>query len=80
MVNTEVGQPRPKSRNEPNKITVGNFDISPAEGGGSLIRVSVIVDNVAKGAWGNAIDITSAIVAAVNDTKQPDANAAAKTV
>jgi len=70
VVTTEVGQPRPKSHVEPNKITVGNFDISPAEGGGSLIRVSVIVDNVAKGAWGNAIDITTAIVNAVNETKK----------
>lgn len=69
VVTTEVGQPRPKSHNEPNKITVGNFQIEPAEGGGSMIRVSVIVDNVAKGAWGNAIDITTEVVRAVNESR-----------
>jgi hypothetical protein len=46
------------------KVTVGNFDVSPCPGGGSMLRVSATVDNVAKGAWGNAIDITERIVAA----------------
>ena len=61
---TEAGQPRPRSHNEPHKVTVGNFDVEAAPGGGSMIRVSAIVDNVAKGAWGNALEITKRVVKA----------------
>ena len=47
-------------------MVVGNFDVEPAPEGqaGSFIRVSATVDNVAKGAWGNALDITERIVRA----------------
>lgn len=65
-VMSEAGQPRPLSHVEPNKVTVGNFSIEAAPGGGSMIRVSAIVDNVAKGAWGNAIEITRRVVKACN--------------
>jgi len=65
-VESEAGMPRPRSHANPNAVTVGNFDVTPAPGGGgSYIRVSATVDNVAKGAWGNAIDITSRVVRAV---------------
>ena len=64
VVMTEAGQPRPRSHNEPHKVTVGNFDVEAAPGGGSMIRVSAIVDNVAKGAWGNALEITKRVVKA----------------
>ena len=63
-VMSEAGQPRPRSHSEPNKVTVGNFVVEAAPGGGSMIRVSAIVDNVAKGAWGNAIEITKRVVQA----------------
>jgi len=38
--------------------------VEPAPGGGSFIRVSATVDNVAKGAWGNALDIADRVVRA----------------
>ena len=71
VVMTEAGQPRPRSHNEPHKVTVGNFDVEAAPGGGSMIRVSAIVDNVAKGAWGNALEITKRVVkACATNTKR----------
>uniref|UniRef100_A0A7S2CMP9 Semialdehyde dehydrogenase NAD-binding domain-containing protein n=1 Tax=Octactis speculum TaxID=3111310 RepID=A0A7S2CMP9_9STRA len=65
-VNTEVGEPRPRSHPDCQKVTVGNFSVeslAPPQTG-SWVRVSATVDNVGKGAWGNAMDITQQVVAA----------------
>jgi aspartate-semialdehyde dehydrogenase len=64
VVEQDAGQPRPRSHADPLRVTVGNFDVEHCPGGGSFIRVSATVDNVAKGAWGNALDITDRIVKA----------------
>lgn len=72
VVAKEVGEPRPRSHTEPNKVTVGNFDVEALpNGGGSMIRISVTVDNVAKGAFGNALDITKKLVAAYRQKNVP---------
>jgi hypothetical protein len=78
VVASEVGEPRPRSHSassgtcehghgEHLRVRVGNLSVSPCAGGGSMVRVSATVDNVAKGAWGNALDIADRIVASCRE-------------
>lgn len=52
------------------QVTVGNFSVEACPSGGSFLRVSATVDNVAKGAWGNALDITTRLVQACEEAEK----------
>ena len=49
---------------------MGNFSVETCPSGGSFLRVSATVDNVAKGAWGNALDITARLVQACEEAEK----------
>jgi hypothetical protein len=54
------------------QVTVGNFSVEACPSGGSFLRVSATVDNVAKGAWGNALDITARLVQACEEAQKEE--------